>query len=120
MSTRNQGQNEYAKSEEDVLANFKRIAVWQGRSQEDVLMTYMLKHIDGILAYVDGHTSQREDIRGRITDVMVYCMLLWAMVEDGKIEQDEFSSIADIMQVISERNDLTLTIKEQLRRKDAE
>lgn len=84
ISTREQGQNEYAKSEEDVLANFKRIANWQGRSQEDILMTYMLKHIDGILAHVNGHTSQRENVRGRITDVMVYCMLLWAMVEDAE------------------------------------
>ena len=84
ISTRNQGQDEYAKSEKDVLANFKRIAEWQGRSQEDILMTYMLKHIDGILAHVNGYTSQRENVRGRITDVMVYCMLLWAMIEDAE------------------------------------
>ena len=84
MSTRNQGQDEYARTETDVLSNFKRIANWQGTNQENVLMTYMLKHIDGILAYINGHKSQREDIRGRLTDVMVYCMLLWAMVEDAE------------------------------------
>jgi len=47
-------------------------------------MTYMLKHIDGIIAHINGHNSQRENVRGRITDVMVYCMLLWAMVEDAE------------------------------------
>ena len=84
ISTREQGQDEYARTTDDVLANFKRIASWQGQTQEKILMTYMLKHIDGILAYINGHTSQRENVRGRITDIMVYCMLLWAMVEDAE------------------------------------
>ena len=84
ISTRNQWQDEYARTTDDVLANFKRIASWQGQTQEKILMTYMLKHIDGILAYINGHTSQRENVRGRITDIMVYCMLLWAMVEDAE------------------------------------
>ena len=84
MTTRNQGQNEYARTEADVLANFKRIGNWKDETQESVLMTYMLKHVDGIMAYINGHVSQRENIRGRITDIMVYCMLLWAMVEEGE------------------------------------
>ena len=45
-------------------------------------MTYMLKHIDGIAAYVKGHKSQREDVTGRITDCMVYLMLLWGMIQE--------------------------------------
>ena len=45
-------------------------------------MTYLLKHIDGISAFVNGYTSQREDVRGRITDVIVYLCLLWGMIED--------------------------------------
>ena len=84
MTTRNQGQNEYARTETDVLANFKRIGNWKDETQESVLMTYMLKHVDGIMAYIEGHVSQRENIRGRITDIMVYCMLLWAMVEESE------------------------------------
>ena len=83
-STREQGQNEYARTTDDVLANFKRIASWQHKSQETILLTYMLKHIDGIISYVNGYESQREDVRGRITDVMVYCMLLLAMIEDAE------------------------------------
>ena len=82
MTTRNQGQNEYARTETDVLANFKRIGEWKNETQESVLLTFMLKHIDGIIAYVNGYKSQREDIRGRITDIIVYCMLLWSMVEE--------------------------------------
>ena len=84
LNTRNQGQDEYARTETDVLANFKRIGDWKNETKESVLMTYMLKHVDGIMAYINGYTSQREDIRGRITDIMVYCMLLWAMIEEDK------------------------------------
>ena len=50
--------------------------------RKKVLMTYMLKHVDGIAAYVKGHKSQREDVTGRITDCMVYLMLLWGMIEE--------------------------------------
>lgn len=45
-------------------------------------MVYLLKHIDGISSFVNGHKSQREDVRGRITDAIVYLCLLWGMVED--------------------------------------
>jgi len=41
-----------------------------------------LKHIDGICAYVKGHKSQRENVRGRMTDVIVYLCLLWGMIDD--------------------------------------
>ena len=50
-------------------------------------MVYLLKHIDGISSYVDGHKSQREDVSGRITDAIVYLFLLWAMI-DGIKELD--------------------------------
>ena len=50
-------------------------------------MVYLLKHIDGITAYIEGHKSQREDVRGRITDTVVYLVLLWGMIEEknGKV-----------------------------------
>tara|TARA_R100001594_G_scaffold149739_1_gene208431 strand:- start:93 stop:287 length:195 start_codon:yes stop_codon:yes gene_type:complete len=47
-------------------------------------MVYLLKHIDGISSFVNGHHSQREDVRGRITDAIVYLCLLWGMIEDDK------------------------------------
>ena len=83
-STRDAGQKEYARDEGDVLANFNRISKLTDASKEKVLMTYVYKHIDGIMAYINGHTSQREDVRGRIKDIMVYMTLLWAMVEESE------------------------------------
>ena len=89
--TRNAGQSEYARDIEDVFANFERVASFVGESREKVLLTYMIKHIDGLCAYADGHNSQREDVRGRLTDVIVYCILFWGMVEDNieKGDNDE-------------------------------
>mgnify|MGYP003648803593 CR=1 FL=1 len=80
--TRESGQKEYAHSKDNVFANFERIGKALQISREKVLMTYLLKHVDGIKAYVNGHQSQREDVRGRITDIIVYLMLLWGMVEE--------------------------------------
>ena len=80
--TRDQGQKEYAHDEKDVFANFNRVANLLEEDRKKVLMTYMLKHVDGIAAYVKGHKSQREDVTGRITDCMVYLMLLWGMIEE--------------------------------------
>ena len=80
--TRDAGQKEYARDEADVFANFKRVASYTGQTKESVLMTYLLKHIDGINAYISGHKSQREDVHGRITDAIVYLCLLWAMTKE--------------------------------------
>ena len=80
--TRESGQEEYAHDEENVFGNFERIANLLELSREQVLMTYFLKHVDGIAAYIKGHESQREDIRGRLTDAIVYLTLLWGMVDD--------------------------------------
>ena len=44
-------------------------------------MVYLLKHIDGIASYVDGHETQREPIEGRIIDAVVYLFLLWGMFD---------------------------------------
>ena len=79
LKTRDAGQKEYAHDVENVFANFERIANAVDTSREKVLMVYLLKHIDGISAYSKGHRSQRESVRGRITDAIVYLMLLWAM-----------------------------------------
>ena len=81
--TRDDGQDEYARDFDNVFANFERVASFIGVSREKVLLTYMIKHIDGLCAYADGHESQREDVRGRLTDIQVYCRLFWGMVEDN-------------------------------------
>ena len=79
--TRNDGQKEYAHSEVNVFANFERTARQLDTTRDKVLMTFLMKHMDGIVAHINGHTSQREDIRGRIKDAIVYLTLYWAMVE---------------------------------------
>ena len=81
--TRDEGQKEYARTEDNVFANFERVCECLTIDREKVLMVYLLKHIDGIGSYLDGHKSQREDVTGRIKDAVVYLLLLWAMV-DGK------------------------------------
>ena len=82
--TRDAGQNEYARDCDNVFANFERVALFVGINKEKALLTYMIKHVDGLCAYADGHHSQREDVRGRLTDIMVYCLLFWGMVEENE------------------------------------
>ena len=82
--TRDDGQKEYAHTKKNVFANFERVANSLDISKEKALMTYLLKHIDGINAYIKGYESQRESVKGRITDAIVYLFLLWAMVEENE------------------------------------
>ena len=88
---RDAGQSEYSHDNSDVFANFNRVSDLLDVDRKKVLMTYMLKHVDGIAAYVKGHESQREAVTGRITDCVVYLMLLWAMIEEenGIIHREE-------------------------------
>ena len=85
--SRDDGQKEYARANDNVFANFDRVADCLKISREKSLMVYLLKHIDGINSYLDGHISQREEVSGRIKDAIVYLFLLWAMV-DGEKELD--------------------------------
>ena len=79
--TRDEGQKEYAHDAVNVFANFERTARQLNTTRDKVLMTFLIKHMDGIIAHVNGHTSQREDVRGRIKDANVYLTLLWEMAE---------------------------------------
>ena len=81
---RDAGQKEYARTEDDVHANFKRVGEYLNISPEKAILVYLLKHVDGITAYVDGHRSQREEIEGRIIDAVVYLFLLWGLLDEKK------------------------------------
>jgi hypothetical protein len=81
-----EGQKEYAMTEDNVFANFQRIADQTGLNQKMVLWVYLMKHIDGIASHIKGHTSQREDVRGRLTDAIVYLCILWGMID----EEDDY------------------------------
>ena len=83
-ATRDDGQKEYAHDEVNVFANFERTARQLNTTREKVLMTFLMKHMDCIVAHINGHESQREDIRGRVKDAIVYLFLLWAMIDGEK------------------------------------
>jgi len=76
-----EGQKEYAMDEDNVFANFERIAEQTDFDKKMVLWIYLMKHIDGIASYLKGHKSQREDVTGRLTDAIVYLCILWGMIE---------------------------------------
>ena len=84
LKTRDAGQKEYAHDTDNVFANFERSSSLLDIPRDKALMVFLLKHIDGIGAYVKGHKSQREDVSGRITDAIVYLCLLRGMIEDEK------------------------------------
>jgi hypothetical protein len=86
---RNAGQTEYARDLDNVFANFERVASFTGTTREKALLTYMIKHVDGLCAYADGHKSQREDVRGRLTDIIVYSILFWGMVVDNEKQGED-------------------------------
>ena len=87
IKTRDAGQKEYAHSEDNVFANFERVAELTDVNREKVLLVYLLKHIDGISAHIKGHKSQRENVVGRITDAVVYLLLLRGMVFENEEEE---------------------------------
>lgn len=89
MYTREQGQKEYSHEESNAFMNFQRVAKDLGLDQKEVLWVYLRKHLDGIVAYIKGHKSQREDVRGRIKDARVYLVLLRGMIEDEEAESKE-------------------------------
>lgn len=104
--TREAGQKEYAHGAvDDVFNNFNRLAGDLDIDRKKVLWVYFNKHRDGIAAYLKGHVSQREDVRGRIKDSIVYLMLLWGMIEEE----------TGVTRLVYERSPLEETTEETLR-----
>jgi hypothetical protein len=79
------GQAEYAHRDENAFANFDRVAERMGLKREQALLVFLEKHMDGIHAYVKGHKSQRESVKGRINDAIVYLTILRGMVEEETV-----------------------------------
>ena len=103
-ATRDDGQKEYAHDEVNVFANFERTARQLNTTREKVLMTFLMKHMDGIVAHINGHESQREDIRGRVKDAIVYLTLYWAMVEGEMGVKWEYIGRLMIRELLVSRN----------------
>lgn len=85
---REAGQMEYAHGDSSPFRNFEALAEELGLPREKVLWTYAMKHRDGIVAWLNGHKSQREGVRGRINDLIVYLILLRAMIDETDTAED--------------------------------
>lgn len=94
METREAGQAEYAIVGDNSFSNFERGAADLGIPREQVLWIFAMKHKDGIASWLRGHQSQREDVTGRIKDLIVYLFLLWAMIEADR--QAELNARAEL------------------------
>jgi hypothetical protein len=75
----------------DRLANFRRNAEALGVTKELIWGVYAGKHWDAIQQYIkdkqNNKTRERaEPITGRLDDLIVYCILLKAMVEESAAE----------------------------------
>lgn len=84
MALREAGQKEYAHNQDNAFANFERVGSYLQTDRRKILLTYVLKHIDGITAFVNGHESQREDVTGRIHDAIVYLLILKGMIIEDR------------------------------------
>ena len=84
QGVREEAQKEYAHDTSNAFGNFERLAYDLQLDRMQILWIYLKKHSDGVLAYINGHRSQREDVRGRIKDMIVYLCLLWGMVEENE------------------------------------
>jgi hypothetical protein len=82
QTLRKAGQAEYAHDDDAPFRNFEADSRDLGMSREMALIIFARKHMNGIVAYIRGHRSQREDVRGRINDVIVYMFILRCMIEE--------------------------------------
>ena len=97
MPTRQSGQKEYA-SDKDAFSNFKDQGKELDLDPKIVLWVHAMKHKSGIANYLRGVKSQREDVRGRINDLIVYMFILRGIIEEeyeeekSKTNQEESAS----------------------------
>ena len=83
---------EYA-SGEDRLLNFREVAALEGRTLEEVCMSWLLKHIQSInLAVKEGRAGNKwhwhdeqgnEGMKQRIVDARNYLLLLAGCIDEG-------------------------------------
>tara|TARA_R110001599_G_scaffold255430_1_gene455627 strand:- start:2543 stop:2896 length:354 start_codon:yes stop_codon:yes gene_type:complete len=72
---------EYTVGSGQKFTNFESIGERLSLSREEVLMVYLLKHIDSIRYYIlHGTEASDEKIDGRILDAVNYLVLLYGMI----------------------------------------
>lgn len=88
QETREAGQKEYAHDTSNAFRNFDSLSSDLSIDRKKILWIFMKKHFDGILAAINGHISQREPVRGRIKDAIVYlCLLEGMFIEDSQVKK---------------------------------
>lgn len=95
-AVREDGQKEYAHQDDRPFRNFETLAEELDRPREEMLWVFLKKHLDGILAYIKGHKSQREDVRGRLKDAIMYLIILWAMIDEDQGVIPSLETFGDI------------------------
>jgi hypothetical protein len=76
---------EYASSDVDSLANFKRNGANLGLDPKQILWIYCSKHLDSITSFIKkGSVTSNEPIEGRIADARNYLFLLQCLVEEER------------------------------------
>ena len=81
-----QTNREYAQDDE-AFENFNKLSRELGIDRKQVLWVYAMKHKDAVANYLKGFTSQREDVTGRITDEIVYRLLLLGMIAEERSQE---------------------------------
>tara|TARA_R100001244_G_scaffold87102_1_gene66722 strand:+ start:304 stop:627 length:324 start_codon:yes stop_codon:yes gene_type:complete len=77
--------DEYTIGNIDKFQNFKSLAERLGTTPKQILMVYLLKHIDSICNYaITGKESSDEPIEGRIMDARNYLLLLAGLIVEEK------------------------------------
>jgi len=84
--SKNKGE-EYAGHGNDRLANFRQIANDLNLNMEDVWACYTTKHWRAVMTYINDLKNgtrpfRLEPISGRLDDLIVYCILFKAMIEE--------------------------------------
>lgn len=90
---------EYA-GDTDRLANFRRNGEAWGMTMEQCWGVYAGKHWDAVAQYIRDSAVGKERVRlesleGRVDDIITYCLLFKAMLEERQIEEAQRQSYRD-------------------------
>lgn len=74
---------EYANSNSDANANFKKLGAELDLDPKKVLWVYLQKHLYAITSFLrTGKVFSTESIKGRIHDAILYLFILLTMMEE--------------------------------------
>lgn len=69
---------------ENPLGNFNRLSQILGIDRKRILLIYFYKHLDAIIAYINGQREDTEDIKSRIADAINYLAILYTMIMEDE------------------------------------